>query len=199
MRRWQWTILAMTCAMLSGCASDLMTQVPEETQVTEQTSVITFWRNNAFGAAIQAPVAEGKENEGIDPVGIVSHGYKVRYVVEPGDHYFVVGGESSSLLKATVQANKHYYVQVMPVMGIWKARFALMPLNQKHLADPKVRERIAQTRSMRLNEAGQAWYVQHEGDMIKKLKNAQIRHEKAERKKGPLLQLMPEDGIDEAL
>ena len=105
-------LLLILCLCLQACASKLMTEDPNPAKATldQNTAYITFFRPSSLGAAIQAPVVEyDQKNDHIKLIGILSYKYKVRYKVAPGEHFFAVGGESASPLKAKVEAGKAYY------------------------------------------------------------------------------------------
>ena len=161
---------AAALLLLSGCASPLMSPVDESVAVTQQAdaATVTFFRTSVFGSAIQAPVAEGRGSD-VDFVGIVSKGYRVRHSITPGEHMFVVGGESSNLIKGTFEPNKNYYVLISPRMGWLKARFAFEPLSKEKLADESVQAEIRNCQLMTPNEAGLEWFESNRGSMRGKL------------------------------
>lgn len=75
-------------------------------QAAAGNAVITFYRTSFVdGDIAQAPIVE-KAGDSIKLVGIASSGTKIQYEVAPGEHSFVVGGQSSHYLKANVQAGK---------------------------------------------------------------------------------------------
>ena len=83
---------------LTACSSKLMDPILEQQQPVPQgnEASITFFRTSSFGGIIQAPIAE-ETASGLELVGISSMDTKIRHVVAPGKHIFVVGGESGSL------------------------------------------------------------------------------------------------------
>ena len=103
---------------LTACSSKLMDPILEQQQPVPQgnEASITFFRTSSFGGIIQAPIAE-ETASGLELVGISSMDTKIRHVVAPGKHIFVVGGESGSLLDADLAPQKHYYVKVSPGFG----------------------------------------------------------------------------------
>ena len=113
------TIVIFSLLMLNACGfkSNLMSPATNEQspKLAENTSRIIFYRSSSMGAAIQAPIVEHKNGD-INFCGIASYGTKFHYIVTPGKHNFVVGGESSSLLKADIAPNKNYYVKIIPMM-----------------------------------------------------------------------------------
>jgi hypothetical protein len=109
-----------------------MREIPDE-QVNyapnSDQAFIVFMRPSGFAPAIQSSVFELM---GDDPklIGIIAAKKKVGYYAEPGEHLFMVIGESADFLEASIQAGKTYYVLVTPRMGVWKARFSLKPIHK---------------------------------------------------------------------
>ncbi len=127
--------------VLSGCAGSVknMQTVPPERVVTapdEGKSMIVFMRPSGIGFAIQSSVFEIQK--GIPSlVGIVAAKSKVSAQLAPGNHLFMVVGESADYMSAELEANKTYYALVAPRMGVWKARFSLQPVHGEELGSPK--------------------------------------------------------------
>jgi hypothetical protein len=118
----------------SGCAGTVknMQVVPPEKIVDspeQGKSMVVFMRPSSFGAAIQSSVFE-IVNDKPSLVGIVAAKKKVSYQLEPGEHLFMVVGESADFMSADLEANKTYYALVTPRMGWWKARFSLKPVHK---------------------------------------------------------------------
>jgi len=115
--------------LLAGCQSTLMEPVVEQvpTNVKEGSSRIVFMRSAFVGQAIQASVFEIK-NDVPNFIGIISNDTKISFDTTPGEHMFMVVGESADFLKAELTEGKTYYSVVSPRMGFWKARFSLHPV-----------------------------------------------------------------------
>jgi len=133
-RKTKW-ILASTLIIaffFSGCAGTVKNMRPFEgdpTTIVPESgkAMIVFMRPSTLGFAIQSSVF--RVTEGIpDTVGIVAAKAKVVYHVDPGEHLFMVVGESADFMSAEVEAGKTYYTLVTPRMGAWKARFSLEPI-----------------------------------------------------------------------
>jgi len=97
------------------------------TNVNEGTSRIVFMRSAFVGQAIQASVFE-IVNGTPEFIGIISNDTKVTFDTSPGEHLFMVVGESADFLKANLTETKTYYSIVSPRIGFWKARFSLHPV-----------------------------------------------------------------------
>ena len=106
-----------------------MRPVPPDSVVTAPDNgkaMIVFMRPSSFGFAIQSSVFD---IAGDTPslLGIVSAKTKVAHQVAPGEHLFMVVGESADFMSADLEADKTYFALVTPRMGAWKARFSLKP------------------------------------------------------------------------
>jgi len=115
--------------LLAGCQSTLMEPVTQQvsTNVKQGTSRVVFIRSAFVGQAIQASVFEIK-NGVPEFIGISSNDTKISFDTTPGEHLFMVVGESADFLKAEFTEGKTYYSVVSPRMGFWKARFSLHPV-----------------------------------------------------------------------
>lgn len=125
--------VCLLALFLIGCAGTVknMRVVPPDRVVSapeEGMSMVVFMRPSTLGYAIQSSVFEIKEDKPL-LVGIVAAKAKVSYQLEPGEHLFMVVGESADFMSAELEANKTYYALVTPRMGAWKARFSLKPVH----------------------------------------------------------------------
>lgn len=119
---------------LSACAGgNAMVKSQAPVTVSADKATIVFMRPSNFGFAISSAVYD---NTAAQPqfIGLVEANTKVAYVVEPGEHSFMVVSEAADFLKATVDAGKTYYVLVTPRMGAWRARFSFRPLRHDELS-----------------------------------------------------------------
>lgn len=134
------TLLALAL-VLSGCAGTVKNMKSvDATMVSgvpaEGKSAVVFLRPSGMGFAVQSSVFDVTQS---DPslVGIVAAKKKVIYEVEPGEHLFMVIGESADFMSAELEADKTYYALVTPRMGLWKARFSLKPVHAGELESPQ--------------------------------------------------------------
>ena len=130
-------LLLLISFTLSGCAGAVknMRTVPLDQVVTgpeEGQSMIVFMRPSGMGFGIQSSVFE-IDNTEPKLAGIVAAKKKVAYRIAPGNHLFMVVGESADFMSAELEANKTYYALVTPRMGMWKARFSLRPVHADEL------------------------------------------------------------------
>lgn len=141
-------------ALLGACASAHMTEVPKGEWVTSpppDKALIYFVRPTSFGGAIQATVFDDDTY-----VGTVSANTHVAYMAAPGPHMFMIVGENADFMQANLNAGKTYYARVQPRMGVWKARFSLVPQNGQSSAE-EIDHWLQSTREVRANEQGLQW------------------------------------------
>ena len=116
-------------AIFTGCSSKDM-QVAQNNDALKKpengNAKILFYRSSTLGYAVQSSIFVIKDNSP-KVVGIVGAKKKMVYELNPGKYIFMVLGEASDFMYAEVDANKMYYVNIVPRMGLWKARFSLEP------------------------------------------------------------------------
>lgn len=120
--------IALAAVVFTGCAS---VQMKKEGVVAKSAgpdkAKIVFLRHSFVGSAISASVFDvTAEQEKF--IGIHENATRIEYLVPPGDHLFMVVGESADFMAASVEAGKTYHAITTPRMGVWKARFSLMPV-----------------------------------------------------------------------
>ena len=166
---------------LSGCSSKLMDPVVSQ-QVTPQgeEASITFFRSSMLGGMVQAPIAEEIPLADLQLVGICSTDTKVRHIVTPGQHIYVVGGESGSLLEAEVAPGMNYYVRVTPRFGWAKARFEMVAVSPEELASPEVQKEIRGCVLVSPNKTAEKWFAENKKSMKDKWQTAKIKFQTRE-------------------
>lgn len=120
---------AVMMIFLGGCASEHMISIPAPPVASAPApdkATVVFLRPSIIGGAIQSSVFDVTGETRL--VGIVSAGRMLAHVTEPGSRRFMVIGENADFLEADLVAGRVYYARVEPRMGMWKARFALVPL-----------------------------------------------------------------------
>lgn len=182
---------------LTGCASNLMSTVSDyENVIPEDKAVITFFRTSKYGGAVQAPIAHEKFDGDIEFVGVASTGTKIRHVVEPGEHIYVVSSETADIVKAKVEANKAYYIRIQPRIGAWKARFGNKVMRKKHAESPKIKAAVSESRLVIINERGKRWFEEKKKAMYLKMMKGKYIYENSNEKYKKSRNMNPEDGID---
>ncbi len=193
-------ILASTLIIafvLSGCAGTVKNMQPFEgdpaTMVPESgKAMIVFMRPSTMGFGVQSSVFRATEGTP-DLVGIVAAKAKVAYQVDPGDHLFMVIGESADFMTAKVAAGKTYYARVTPRMGAWKARFSLKPVARPDQNREELDEWLENCKWVEKIAASDTWAASN----IENIQNKQTRYYKTwmEKDEADRPRLTPEDGI----
>ena len=153
-------------ALFSACSTMTphMTVVEGNTQLNpeEGKALLVFVRPSNYGGAVQATIYDDTTY-----IGTVSANTKVAYQASPGEHMFMVVGESADFMQADLEEGKTYYAQVAARMGVWKARFSFIPVNGQ-ISEAELNKWLMNTKLTTPNEQGQAWAKQNEADIIKK-------------------------------
>ena len=132
-------LLISSAFLTGGCTSSAMQRSTTQAALepTADTAVVIFMRTALLGGGIQSVVYDTTTSEN-KFIGIVSQGMKVCYRTTPGEHMFMVASEAADFMKATLDANKTYYVKVEPRMGAWRARFSLDPIRGEDLTEDRI-------------------------------------------------------------
>ncbi len=120
-------LFALPLLLTSGCATGgkYMTKANRISGPEQGKALVTFVRPSGFGGAISFGVWDGDTF-----VGILGPNLCIQYEAGPGEHYFLARAENWACVKADLAANMQYVIKANPVMGMWKARVALSPVNK---------------------------------------------------------------------
>lgn len=154
-------ILVVIILFLSGCAGKVknMGLVPPDeirTSPSPGKSMIIFMRPSTLGFGIQSSVFE-VQNEEVQLAGIVAAKKKVVYELEPGEHLFMVIGESADFMYADLDPEKTYYALVTPRMGVWKARFSLKPVHAEEFTSSQFEEWLQNCEWVKIIPESETW------------------------------------------
>lgn len=203
MKRYLVAFIALTfVALLGGCAttsSDMVRAAPSPEPAPGK-ALVVFLRPSRYGGAIQSSIYDTNSSSAF--IGIVSAGTGVTYQADPGTHLFMVVGENADFMNASLDPGKTYFVLVSPRMGMWKARFSLLPIHNDASAkysiqSPAFAKWQNATTFVEKTPAADAWYQAHAADIAAKQAaymqkwNAQSAEQKAE------LTLHPGDGVSD--
>lgn len=158
-------ILVGTTVLFTGCATtEHMTAVQGQTEVKPDPgrSMVVFMRPSSYGGAILATVYDD-----MDYIGTIPANTKFSYQTEPGEHMFMVIGESADFMKADLAPDKTYYARVAARMGVWKARFSFIPYNGSE-PESELQEWINDTILNKVNEKGGQWASEHAASIKEK-------------------------------
>jgi hypothetical protein len=143
-------IILLMAAYVSGCATSqgptgsnkymkqgtgiVTPPAPSETE-----AAVVFMRPSSLGYAVNSSVYDLSDDDE-KMVGIVSAKKKVPYITTPGEHLFMVIGESADFMAANLEPGKTYYALVTPRMGAWKARFSLKPVTKLEMVGKEFKD-----------------------------------------------------------
>jgi hypothetical protein len=157
---------------LSGCSRsvtnmqiakvDISTQKPKKGKAK-----VVFMRPSSMGYAIQSSLFEIKNNSP-HVLGIIAAKKKVSYNFNPGEHLFMIIGESADFMTANLEADQVYYALITPRMGLWKARFSLKPITGEELNSSDFQEWEKDCQYIESNEATKAWAMANQNSIYSK-------------------------------
>ena len=184
-------IISLFIILLQACTSAHLMPVKNPAQAMKPQpgkSLVVFMRTSFFGGGIQSTVYNGT-----DYIATVSAGTRIAYQAEPGEHMFMVIGESADFMKANLTAGKTYYAVVRVRPGLWKARFSFAPVKNDVTRDG-LNSMIESTDLMEPNQEGLIWAKGHEQN-IKAKYNKYLSDWQAKDEAARTAQtLKPEDG-----
>ena len=151
-----------------GCAAPTMNlsipvTVTETIAPDTDRALVYFLRPKTLGFKIHAAVYDDESF-----IGFVPYGQKLPYSTEPGEHLFMVVSEAADFMKAELSAGKTYYVEVVPRMGAWRARFSLSPYTKDQLQTEAVRKIINNGRLINNNQKAYEWDVSNHSSVLHK-------------------------------
>jgi len=183
-------IVYIFSTLLFGCASPNMrlSQLStDEIKPNANKALVNFIRPSKKGFAINAAVYDGDKL-----IGFVPYGQRLPYLASPGEHTFMVISESADFMKADLLAGKTYYAKVVPRMGLWRARFSLLPVSRADLESSKVQKFIKESRLIKNKEDANKWDKKNRNSVLKKQKAYFSKWQKKAENKRPYLRA--EDG-----
>lgn len=194
--------LCLLAMPLAGCVTT--TDLMSASSVTAPApasgkALVVFMRPSNYGGGIQASVYDASQPQE-EFIGIVSANTKIAHQAEPGKHLFMVIGENADFVNATLEAGKTYYILVSPRMGMWKARFSLLPIHNDAAAKYSLRSDDfrawqSDTRFVERSPAADAWYRENAGSVSEKRAAYMVRWNGASAEQLAELTVLPEDGI----
>jgi hypothetical protein len=168
-------VLAASLA-LSGCVTVSSHMAPSkqtEYAPAPNKALVIFFRPSRFGGLLQSSVFDSSQ-AGSEPslVGVVSATTKVAYQAAPGDHTFMVIGESADFAAAHLVAGKTYYVLVEPRIGAFRARYTLEPIHKAEgkysFQSPDFQEWQSGTTFVELAPSALEWFKENKTDIVAK-------------------------------
>lgn len=166
MRRAAGGMTILLCTWIAGCAHPIMGWSAFDTgpaPVASDKALVYFIRPEKAGWGNNASVFDG-----VQLIGVVPYGTKLPFQAEPGEHTFMVIGESADFIQANLLAGKTYYVEVTPRMGWGATRFSLDPVSQRELGKRSKRKEIDQCALIRNTDSAYSWAQAHATAINKK-------------------------------
>lgn len=161
--------------LLAGCQSTLMEPATENVLTNNKNgnAQVVFMRSAFLAQAIQASVFDVTSGEA-KFIGVLSNDTKIAYETTPGEHMFMVVGESADFLKATVAEDKTYYAVATPRMGFWKARFSMFPVRNNltgkfQYKSDKFNKMLKSSKFVKKGVKAEQWASKNMKDINKKL------------------------------
>ena len=159
------TALAVALAACGGAGQMVPTSEPPAMRSGE--ALVIFMRASNLGGLVASSVFDvtGPEAKFI---AIVYPGQKFAHPVPPGEHTFMVVGESADFMRATVAAGRTYYALVTPRIGVWKARFSFRPIRENEFGGAEFAEWDAATQFVTNSPASLNWAQQNAASVASK-------------------------------
>ncbi len=168
-------VVVILAVVLSGCAliykanskprMNLSVPIDTDIAVEEDKALVYFIRPNFAGYESHAAVYDDDKF-----IGFVPYKQKLPYVVEPGEYLFMVVSEVADFMKADLLPGKTYYVQVVPRMGAFRARYSLAPITKSQLDTEEVRKWINEARLIKNKDEAYNWATNNHESVLKKKK-----------------------------
>jgi hypothetical protein len=161
-------IAALTIGLAAcGGGSQLMAPAGEAPVIRAGEAMVVFMRPSNFGGLVASSIFDVSTPQ-TRFVGIVYPGHKLAHPVPPGEHTFMVIGESADFMRATVASGRTYHALVTPRIGVWKARFSFRPVRQQELAGAEFSGWDAATSFVTTSPAALNWAAQNAADVDSK-------------------------------
>jgi hypothetical protein len=154
------TVFLVAAAMLCACSGGHMKSVNNPSKLGAPTSgkaKVVFMRPAAAGFMVKAFLYDGD-----DYIATVMSRQRYEYLAEPGDHFFMVLGESADFMEAHLQPGKTYYALIALRFGVWKARFSLVPHNGQ-ISDQNLQTWLRSCKAIEPTEKGYRWGESNRG------------------------------------
>ncbi len=169
----RWLFAMLMLAVLAGCQSSKMVRSDGlDNTPAPGKAMVVFLRASTFGGAVQASVYDTGETADRF-IGIVSSKTKLAWQADPGDHLFMVIAENADFMIAHLEAGKTYYALVRPRVGVWKARFSLLPIRNDptakyNLQSEDFRDWMKSTAWVRNTAESEQWFRENESAIREK-------------------------------
>jgi hypothetical protein len=103
----------------------------------EGKAIVVFYRPTPLAPMNRTGVLEIVDGEP-KIVGKLMIHQRYAYQTDPGEHLFMVIGETADFMSANLEAGKTYYAMIIPRTGFWKVRFSFGPIHADGVNEPKI-------------------------------------------------------------
>lgn len=151
-------MLAMLATACVSFPKDRMQPVPAEAATKAPQpgkALVYFVRTSQYGGIVPADLYDDEAY-----VGSIVFGQYLGYQATPGQHLFMVIGETAEFMPAELLAGKTYYANVGVHMGVWKARFHISPQNG-NLPQGELNNAMGTSTEVTLAEGGRKWAAEN--------------------------------------
>ena len=163
------SFLAMFCLVGCNASSDYMHPgVPPSAPAADAATII-FIRPSGYASGQLMTVLD--TNGRFLGDSLAKSYFSVK--VTPGEHVFLVWGENTGALRATVAGGKTYYVEVSTKLGWLSARVHLLALTPRHENWKELQEWLTDSKPLAPDEAkGQAYLASRRDDVQERIRRA---------------------------
>ena len=186
-------VLSLVTTMCGYALAPIPAAAQEIPEPEEGKALIIFLRPSKKAKRIKSSVFDLTSGKS-EIIGIASGRTKLAYSTDPGEHLFMVIGESADFMKADLEAGKTYYSTIRVRMGAWKARFSLLPVRQAELDGAEFQEWNSASPLIENREKSAAWAEKHAKSIEKKRTKYFKKWEKKSETEKAAVTLHKEDG-----
>ncbi len=186
-------VLGLVTTLCGYALIPILASAQEIPEPEEGKALIIFLRPSKRAKGIKSSVFDITSGKN-EVIGIASGRTKLAYSTDPGEHLFMVIGESADFMKADLEAGKTYFSTIRVRMGAWKARFSLLPVRQADLDGEEFQEWNSRSSLIENREKSVVWAEKHANSIAKKrAKYFKKWEEKSDTEKAEVT-LLKEDG-----
>ena len=130
-------------------------------------ALIVFLRPQSRGHSVHASIYDGEEF-----FGFVQTDTCFLYEAEPGEHDFMVIGETANFMDADLEAGRIYFVQVKIKIGMAKARFVFSPVTAETEEWDKLEGWLKSAYLVEPKDSAREWYENNKPSVATKRSKA---------------------------
>lgn len=140
--------------------------------IAAEESTIAFMRSSSVGSLIKTSIYDVTDGQ-IKFLGIMKNKTRIDYKLPPGKYTFMVVAEAADFMQAEITSGKTYYSLITPRMGVWKARFSIIPVRSDGATDfkhdkKKFNKILKKVKLVEIDDKARKWYQKHKNSVAKK-------------------------------